>query len=462
MTALMKTRPSLDDMAALRGEKYLIVSSDAHAGPPPETYLRPYCPERYLAAFDEFCATSRAYADKMIKVVNDGRAGDKPNPSLRELGLEGTAECIECAGHWDPHVRLRHMDESGVAAEVVFAGGQNFEELPFMGKGWNAGVAGIATELRSVAQVIWNRWLADHISVAPERLVGVLQNPVWDVDLAVREVEWGASRGLRVLNLPAPRQDFAPYTDHVYDPLWAACAETGTVLVTHSGGGEEPLGVSGRRGRFLHIVENHWLGNRGLAQLIFGGVFHRFPTLKYVLTEQRTEFAPDLVKHLDTVYDAGVRADRKGPGIYPAAPFLYSPTDIDEDPASPEALPEPPNFYWKQNCLLSGSFLAPYEVAYRHEVGLDQLLWGTDYPHLEGTWPHTPESIRHTFHDVPEDETRMILGETACVIYGLDRDKLWPIAQKIGPTPESVATPLKPEEIPAGRNGAFREIGTFA
>jgi predicted TIM-barrel fold metal-dependent hydrolase len=440
----------------------MIVSSDAHAGPPPETYLRPYCPERYLTEFDEYCASARAYAEKMIEVVNSGRARDKENPSLRELGLEGTAECIECEGHWDPYVRLHHMDESGVAAEVVFAGGQNFEELPFMGKGWNAGVAGVATELRSASQVIWNRWLADHISVAPERLVGVLQNPVWDVELAVREVEWGTSRGLRVLNLPAPRSDFAPYTDHVYDPLWAACADHGTVLVTHSGGGEEPLGAKARRGRFLHIVENHWLGNRALAQLIFGGVFHRFPTLKYVLTEQRTEFAPDLIKHLDTVYDAGTRAERAGPGLYPAAPFLYSGSDIDEDPASPEALPEPPHFYWQQNCLLSGSFLAPYEVAYRHEVGLGQLLWGTDYPHLEGTWPETPRSIRHTFHDVPEDETRLILGETACVIYGLDRAKLWPIAQKIGPTPQRVATPLSPEEIPAGRNGAFREIGTFA
>ena len=85
----------------------------------------------------------------------------------------------------DPEVRLRHMDESGVAAEVVFAGGQNFEELPFMGKGWNAGLAGVRTELRSSAQVIWNRWLAEFITASPTRLMGVLQNPVWDIDLAV-------------------------------------------------------------------------------------------------------------------------------------------------------------------------------------------------------------------------------------------------------------------------------------
>jgi predicted TIM-barrel fold metal-dependent hydrolase len=449
-------------MAALRGQRYLIVSSDSHAGPSPEKYLRPYCPEKFLPEFDDFCAQSRAAADRMIAHVNAGRAGGKTDPTLRELGLEATAECIECAGHYDPDVRLGHMDDTGVAGEIVFAGGQNFEELPFMGKGWNAGLAGVRTELRSSAQVIWNRWLAEFISADPTRLLGVLQNPVWDIDLAVREVEWGAAHGLRAVNLPAPRRDFPAYTDRAYDKLWAACADHDCVIVTHSGGGEAALGMGERRDLFLQIAENHWLGNRGLAQLIFGGVFHRYPSLKYILTEQRTEFAPDLVKHLDTAYDAGTRGDRHGGGQYPAAPFLYVDSDIDPDPSSGEALPEKPSFYWNQNCILSGSFLARYEVAYRHQVGLSNLLWGTDYPHLEGTWPQTKEAIRNTFHDVLEDEARLILGETAAVVYGFDRTALWQVAQRIGPTPAEVATPLATHEFPLGRNGAFREVGTYA
>ena len=148
-----------------------------------------------------------------------------------------------------------------------------------------------------------------------------------------------------MFNLPAPRRDFPAYTDRGYDRLWAACADNHCVLVTHSGGGEAALGMGERRDLFLQIAENHWLGNRGLAQLIFGGVFHRFPSLKYILTEQRTEFAPDLVRHLDTCYDAGTRGDRHGGGLYPAAPFLYVDSDIDPDPASGEALPERPSYY---------------------------------------------------------------------------------------------------------------------
>jgi predicted TIM-barrel fold metal-dependent hydrolase len=446
----------------LTGRPYLVVSTDSHAGPQPEKYLRPYCPSRYLEEFDEYCRQARATADRSMAAVEAGRAVPAVDPTMQELGLNAVARCVNCEGHHDPHARLRHMDESGVAAEVVFAGGQNFEELPFMGKGWNAGHADIRGELRTAAGQIWNRWLADYVSTAPERLIGVLQTPIWDVDMAVSEIEWGAERGMRVVNLPAPRADFPAYTEPVYDRLWAACADTGAVIVTHSGGGEEPLGVSARRGKFLHITENHWLGNRGLPQLIFGGVFHRHPGLKFVLTEQRVEFAPDLMRHLDSVYKAGMSNDVTGGGVMPAAPFLIGGPDVDSDPSSSNALPRLPSEYWESNCYLSGSFLAPYEVAIRYQVGLGNLMWGSDYPHVEGTWPYTPQSIRHTFADIPEDETRLILGETAVGVYGLDREALAPIADRIGPTPAEVATPLAEDEVPLDRGGAFRELGSFA
>ncbi len=77
-------------------------------------------------------------------------------------------------------------------------------------------------------------------------------------------------------------------------------------------------------------------------------------------------------------------------------------------------------------------------------------------------WPQTPLAIRHTFSGVPEDEARLILGETACTVYGFDREKLWKVAQRIGPSPGEVARPVSEDEMPLGRNGAFREVGTYA
>ena len=95
MTAAQAPRPTLQDMAALRGQRYMIVSSDSHAGPNPEKYLRPYCPEEYLPEFDDYCAQARATADRMIAHVNAGRAGGKADPTLRELGLEKDMDKFE-------------------------------------------------------------------------------------------------------------------------------------------------------------------------------------------------------------------------------------------------------------------------------------------------------------------------------------------------------------------------------
>jgi predicted TIM-barrel fold metal-dependent hydrolase len=286
---------------------------------------------------------------------------------------------------------------------------------------------------------------------------------VWDVDTAVKEIEWGAERGLRAVNLPAPRSDFPPYTNPMYEPLWDVCEATGSVLMTHSAGGEEPLGANDRRGRFLTIAENQWLSNRGLAQLIFGGVFHRHPNLRFVLAENRVDFAPDLIRHLDSAYENGIRGEATGGGLIPCSPFIYDPTDIDlDDPQSDDALPKRPSEYWRSNCYLGASFLARYEVAKRAEVGIGNLMWGSDYPHTEGTWPYSRLAIRHTFHDVPEDEARLILGETAVGVFGLDRAALAPIAARIGPKPQEVAVPPTPQELPLGLGSAFREFGAYA
>jgi hypothetical protein len=94
------------------------------------------------------------------------------------------------------------------------------------------------------------------------------------------------------------------------------------------------------------------------------------------------------------------------------------------------------------------SAASPAEIRDRHAVGVDKLCWGTDYPHYEGTYPHTREALRHTFHDVPEDEARRMLGVNAAELYGFDLRALSPLVERIGPRPDEVARPLAPEEFP--------------
>jgi predicted TIM-barrel fold metal-dependent hydrolase len=67
-------------------------------------------------------------------------------------------------------------------------------------------------------------------------------------------------------------------------------------------------------------------------------------------------------------------------------------------------------------------------------IGVDKMMWGSDYPHPEGTWPHTGEQLRETFREVPEDELRPIVGLNAAKVYNFDVERLQPIVERIGPT----------------------------
>jgi len=93
------------------------------------------------------------------------------------------------------------------------------------------------------------------------------------------------------------------------------------------------------------------------------------------------------------------------------------------------------------------------EIRRRHSIGCDVAMWGTDYPHPEGTWPNTVERLRSDFGDVPVGDSRKMLGETAARCYGFDLPSLAPIAEKIGPTPADLGQDptlvTTPEEIRA-------------
>ena len=92
-----------------------------------------------------------------------------------------------------------------------------------------------------------------------------------------------------------------------------------------------------------------------------------------------------------------------------------------------------PEEYFQRNCFIGASFLAPHEIGSRYDIGVDKLMWGSDYPHMEGTWPDTMNKLRETFHDVDEKEVRAILGETAIDVFGFDRALMEEAAARIGP-----------------------------
>ena len=100
------------------------------------------------------------------------------------------------------------------------------------------------------------------------------------------------------------------------------------------------------------------------------------------------------------------------------------------------------------------------DVEVRHQIGAERIMWGADYPHHEGTWPHTKLALRVNFSDVPEDEVRAMTSVNAASLYGFDLDLLQTVADRIGPTVEEIATPRGHDQIP--QHNFCRAVGRRA
>jgi hypothetical protein len=99
-----------------------------------------------------------------------------------------------------------------------------------------------------------------------------------------------------------------------------------------------------------------------------------------------------------------------------------------------------PSQYWHRQCFVGATFVSRPECALRDLIGVDRMMWGSDYPHLEGTWPNSWRLMKESFVGVPEDEVRAMCGETAVEVYRLDRDLLVPVAERIGPTVDDLVS----------------------
>ncbi len=182
----------------------------------------------------------------------------------------------------------------------------------------------------------------------------------------------------------------------------------------------------------IRLLETPWFSIRSYQHLLISGVFERFPKLKYIITEAGCAWVPDVLERLDQLWE------RVRGGV--AGEFQFN----------TESMPsEKPSVYAKQNCWYGASSASPVEIRDRDVIGAERVCWGTDYPHYEGTYPHSRLAIRHTFHDVEPDEIRAMLGLNAAALYDFDLEALKPLVDRIGIRPgEVVGKPLAESEFP--------------
>ena len=408
----------------MSSDRIVLISADSHAGADLRDY-KPYLSSEFHEEFEEWAPT---FKDSWTEFDDDKTYTD--NPAIR-LGITSFLSPY----NWDNDKRLQHMDEQGVAAELVFpntvppfyASGSVSSGQPASSEDYRRRWAGVQAH---------NRWLVDFCSVAPDRRVGIAQVFLGDVDAAVAEVRWAKEHGLQGVLIPSDTHaQLINLYERRLDPFWATCEELQMPVHRHSITVAPPEDAnSGPGGTALGAHETMLFFHRGLAQLIVGGVFQRRPGLKFVFVETGTGWIRPELDVLDMECQLGSQEDH----------MLYTFWH-----RAVEDLDLTPSEYFDRNCYLGASLTTKADIEARHQIGVKNLMWGVDYPHHEGTWPHTDLVMRLLFSDVPEEEVRAMAGLNAARLYGLDMPHLQSIANRIGHSIEDVSRPIVPSELPS-------------
>ena len=219
---------------------------------------------------------------------------------------------------------------------------------------------------------------------------GVGQIFINDLDDAMEDARWIKEHGLRggvlLPNVPPDVKWVKPLHDTYYDPLWKLCEDLEIPVQCHGGTGNPDYGNTPVSG-LLYITETSFYSQRPLVHMILGGVFERFPKLKLVLTEMGCAWIPGVLAQLDGVINS-IRSTRS------IGELRYTDDQVLNHTATE---------YVQRNVWVGASQPRPADAAAREVLGEHRFMWGSDYPHDEGTHPFTREHLRQVFADTPPD-----------------------------------------------------------
>jgi predicted TIM-barrel fold metal-dependent hydrolase len=375
----------------------VVISCDGHATGRPDDYV-PYIDPAYRERYAEFARGVKARRTAQRKAMQEGTSLFTDEGSF---GLdEETGDDRD--GEWNSTVRTRVLEGEGVVAEVLFPNGG----VPFGGFGESA-----EHELRAVGNRAYDRWLLDFANETPGRRAALAMLTVHDVDATAHEIRWAAKNGMKGVIIPTvPGDGLPPYLDDCYDPIWAACEECAMPVHIHGGGGTPDYGNYGIASMLVFATEASFFSQRNLWILIWAGVLDRFPGMQVVFTEARADWVPNTLMLLDGIH---------------RAPFFRN---------IEKTAKLKPSEYFERQVTIAASFMNSVEAAMRDEIGVGNLMWGADFPHVEGTWPRTRKSLARCFAGVPAEDVRAILTDNPARTYGFDVEALQPVADRVGPT----------------------------
>jgi len=386
-----------------RGER--IIDADCHILEPPHIWER-WLPERFQ--------------DKAPKLVNDAQGGDAwltavggdPDPiglvatpgmpydEFRWLGV--TYEDAR-PGCYDGAARLEDMDRDGVTAEILFPPQRTMSH--FLGDD--------DPEFVLAGVEAYNNFLFEEFCAPdPKRLIGLAQVPSLSIDVAIDTLRKAAARGAKgviISNWPSGENELS-YDD---DPFWAAAVDEGMPVAIHinimsraqrsaarktaakTGNTRYDMSSAAARAKAIGSMSHVFSATAGaLTQMLFSGVFERFPELQICWIETGVGWLPHLLESIDDRY----WRNRSWGQL---------------------EITEPPSFYWRRNN--AASFITDRSgIELRHWVGVDNMMWSSDYPHHGNDWPYSRKVINETMGHLPADERAKIVGDNAARIWHLD------------------------------------------
>jgi predicted TIM-barrel fold metal-dependent hydrolase len=309
-----------------------------------------------------------------------------------EIELRGVTYDEMRPGCWRLPDRLADMDLNGVEAQLCFPNYPRFCGQQFL---W-----GKDRELALLCVKAYNDWMVEQwCGESGGRQIPLCLVPLWDAELAAAEVRRNAARGVRAVaftELPTYLDLPSIYTGS-WDPFFAVCEETSTIVCMHIGSGTRtpkaaPDGPDAVSATIL-------FGNSvaSLTDILFSGILHRYPQLRLMYAEAQIGWIPYVLERADDVWST----HRGWSG-------------------SQRFCPEPPSTYYERGQVYSCFFKDAVGVAMIDRIGVDSVVFETDYPHSDSTWPHSRRAAAEQFGHLDDSAVHKIARGNAIRLLGLD------------------------------------------
>jgi predicted TIM-barrel fold metal-dependent hydrolase len=386
VTSVLDPELFLPDPAP-REVRYTVISVDDHVVEPAHLF-EGRVPAPLADRAPRIIETSRGYqiwefeGKKYSQVGMNAVAGRRPDTVTMEPFRFDQMR----PGCYDVHARVADMDVNGVWASVNFPS----QITGFCGRVF---FDAADRDLGLACIRAWNDWLFEEwFSAYPQRIVPMGITYLSDPALAVAEIERNAARGFTSMTFPErPHEIGLPSlwdTAH-WDPIIAACVETGTVISLHVGSSGMPALPPGSPAVQLSATLFGQQSLGACAEWLWSGYPLRYPSLKIAMSEGGIGWVAMLLDRLDNI------VDRSGYGL-----------GWELRPA--EVLTR--NFWF---CTLDD----PSTIDTRYRIGVENIMVETDYPHGDSTWPDTQDVIGRAWGHLPEEELRKICCENAAALY---------------------------------------------